>query len=54
MKSPSIWPIIIMILMWVNIIYSLITSEPILWWEWIVTVIYSILASTYVAFHLKK
>lgn len=54
MKTPSIWPIIIMIVMWINIFHSLFTSEPILWWEWIVTVIYTILACTYVAYHLKN
>ncbi|WP_166738779.1 hypothetical protein [Psychromonas algarum] len=54
MSGIGLVPLIIMLALWGSIIHSKVIGDPVLLWQWIIAVVYSIGAISYITINLKK
>lgn len=54
MLGAALTPVIVTIVMWVNIFYSIAAGDPISSWDWVIVSLSSIGSCGYIAYSFKK
>ncbi|WP_165862828.1 hypothetical protein [Vibrio sinensis] len=54
MLAGALYPIIVLIVMWAEVIFSLLTGETIVWYEWTIVAIFTVLSGGYLIYTLKR